>query len=101
VALWGFGYKLSLYHRHASPSARVLVAKLWIEPRKATVVAASRVKAKSHHIPDSQALSTAFQKLSTLKRAIACILPLSTGGVAHFDFRIPFRSPPLHRFSLK
>lgn len=100
VALWGFGYKLSLYHRQASPSERLLVAKLWIEPRKASLAAAPSAKAKSHHIPDLQALSTAFQKVPNLRRVIALILPLSARGVAHFDFLIPFRSPPSHLFKL-
>jgi hypothetical protein len=97
VVLWGAGYKLSLYHRHATRSP-VPVAKLWIESRNASVTAASRFKAKSHLVPDSQAFSVPTQRLPHLSRAVACILPVCTRGVAHFDFLIPFRSPPPPHF---
>ena len=97
VALWGFGYKLSLYRRHTTPSSQIPVAKLWIESRNASVVATSRLKAKSHHIPVSQAFPKQIQWLPRLGRAVACILPSCRYGVTYFDFLIPFRSPPPHR----
>jgi hypothetical protein len=100
VALWGFGYKLSLYHRHATPLSRVTVAKLWIEPRDTSVAAASSLKSKSHLIPVSQALPVPIQRIPHLSRTITCILPLCTRGVVSFDFLIPFRSPPPYRFRL-
>jgi hypothetical protein len=99
VVLWGVGYKLSLYHRHAAPSSSVPVAKLWIGSRNASVTAASRFKAKSHLVPGSQAFSVPIQRLPHLSRAVACNLPVCTRGVAHFDFLIPFRSPPPPHFS--
>ncbi len=100
VALWGFGYKLSLYHLHAHPSSRVPVAKLWIEPRNASESAASSLNAKSHLVPASQAFLVPVQRLPRLIRTITCILPECRCDVAYFDLLIPFRSPPTQRFSL-
>jgi len=99
VALWGYGYKLSLYHRHVAPSQRVLVAKLWIEPREASVAAASGFEAKSHLLPSAQALSVASQKPASYFSAFICIHSSTTRGLAYFDFLIPFRSPPPNSFS--
>ena len=99
VALWGYGYKLSLYHRHTAPSQRVLVAKLWIEPRGASVAAASGFEAKSHLIPDAQALSVASQELVSCISVFVFIPSSTSRGIAYFDFLIPFRSPPPHSFS--
>ena len=98
VALWGFGYKLSLYHPRGDHSARVSVAKMWIEPRNATAVPASKLKSKSHLFPGSQALSLPVQKGPNLKRAIAYILPPATRYITYLNFLIPSRSPPSLRF---
>jgi hypothetical protein len=100
VVLWGGGYKLSLYHRHAAPSSRIPVAKLWIESRNASVTAASRLKTKSHLIPASQVFPAPIQRFPRPGRAVASILPVCRCGVAYFDFLIPFRSPPPHHFCL-
>jgi hypothetical protein len=100
VFLWGFGYKLSLYHIHANPTSRVTVAKLWVKPGTASMVAAARFKAKSHLDPGSQALSIFIQRLPRFRNALACIPYACSRVAAHFDFLIPFRSPPPHRFAL-
>ncbi len=100
VALWGFGYKLSLYHLHDHPSARVSVAKMWIEPRNATAVPASKLKSRSHLFPPSQALSLPVQRGPNLKRAVACILRPSTRYIVYLNHLIPSRSPPSLRFCL-
>ena len=100
VALWGYGYKLSLYHRHDQHSSRVLVAKMWIEPRHASPVAASKLKARSHVFPGSQALSQPVPDIPNLKRAIASTLPPVTRDVAYLDHLVPSRSPPSLRFCL-
>lgn len=100
VALWGFDYKLSLYHCHTASSSRVPVAKLWIEPRNASVAADSSLNAKSHFVPASHAFPVPVQRLSPLSRTLAHIPPLCRRDVAYFDFLIPFRSPPTQRFSL-
>jgi hypothetical protein len=100
VVLWGTGYKLSLYHHDAAPSSKVPVAKFWIESRTAPMAAVSRLKAKSHLVPGSQAFSAPIQRLPLLSRAAACIFPVCARGVVYFNFLIPFRSPPSHRFCL-
>jgi len=99
VVLWGYGYKLSLYHRNTSHSGRIPVAKLWIEPRGASVATASSIKAISHLAPGPQAFSARIQRLPSPSRAVACIPPLNECCVAFFSFLIPSRAPPL-RFLL-
>jgi hypothetical protein len=99
VTLWGFAYKLSLYHRHAAPLANASVAKLWIDPNGASVAAPSRLKAKSHLLSGSQAFpcpEPRFHRLSST----ASILPLCERRVAFFHLLIPSRGPPPLRFRL-
>jgi hypothetical protein len=100
IALWGYGYRISLYHREAASSARIPVAKLWIEPRSASVEAASRLKAISHLAPGSQAFSESIPPLPSLSRAVACTSRLNECRVAFFDLLIPSRAPPPLRFLL-
>jgi hypothetical protein len=100
VALWGFSYKLSLYHRNTAPSARVSVARFWIEPRSVSATAASKLKGKSHLFPGSQALFVAVRKCPSLNRAVANILLPTTRGFEYLHSPIPSRSPPPHRFCL-
>ena len=100
VVLWGFGYKLSLYHRHASPSPPIPVAKLWIESRNASASAVSRLKDKSHLVPGAQAFSGSHERLPRLDLAFAFLLPACARRLACFYSLIPFRSPPPHRFCL-
>jgi hypothetical protein len=99
VFLWEYGYKLSLYHRHAVPSS-VPIAKLWIEPRSASVAAASRLKVNSHFVFRAQAVSVTIQRLPRMCHAVACILPLCERQAVFFDLLIPSRAPPSLRFRL-
>jgi len=100
IVLWGYGYRISLYHREAAPSARISIAKLWIEPRSASVEAASRLEAISHLTPGSQAFSARIQPPPSLSRAVACIPPSCECRVTFFDLLIPSRAPPPLRFLL-
>jgi hypothetical protein len=100
VALWGYGYKLSLYHWHEAASQRVPVAKLWSEPRNGSLTAAVALKAKSNLAVGSQALSVDLPELTSHLSALICILPSANRGIAYFDFLIPSRSPPPQSFSL-
>jgi hypothetical protein len=100
VALWGFSYKLSLYHRHQTPSSQIPVAKLWIESRNASVLAASRPDVKSHLIHFSQAFPEPVQRFPRLGHAVACPLPECRRGDLVFNSQIPSRSPPPYRFRL-
>jgi hypothetical protein len=96
VSLWGYGYKLSLYDRHAGPSS-VPIAKLWIEPRTASV-AASRLKAHSSFASGAQAVSVTIQRLPRMCRAVACILSLCERHAVLFNLLVPSRAPPPLRF---
>lgn len=98
VALWGYGYKLSLYHRDDQHAARGLVAKLWIEPRHTSALPASKLKAKSHVIPGSHALLFPIQVVPNLRRAVNSILPPPARDIAYSNLLIPSRSPPSLRF---
>jgi len=99
VVLWGTGYRLSLYHHHATSSV-IPVAKLWIESRNASMATASRLKTKSHLIPCSQVFSAPIQRLPLYSRTLVCILCVCPRDVAYFSFLVPFRSPPVPRFFL-
>jgi hypothetical protein len=98
VGLWGFGYKLSLYHHHEAPSSQIPVAKLWIDSRSASALMSSGHKAQSHLISVSQALSGPIQRFPHLTRAAVGMLPACSPIMAYFDSRIPFRSPPPPHF---
>jgi len=100
VALWGYGYKLSLYHRHAAPSS-VPIAKLWIEPRSASMEAASRLKTNSHFATGAQAVSVTIQRLPRICRAVACNLLLCERHAVFFNLLVPSRAPPSLRFRLE
>jgi hypothetical protein len=99
VVLWGYGYRISLYHRHAAPLANASVAKLWIDPNGASVAVPSRLKAKAHLLPGSQAFAGPVQRFHRLSSAAACTVPLCERRVAFF-LLIPSRAPPPLRFSL-
>jgi len=100
VVLWGYGYKLSLYHRHAAPSS-VPIAKLWIEPRSASMEAASRLKTNSHFATGAQAVSVTIQRLPRICRAVACNLLLCERHAVFFNLLVPSRAPPSLRFRLE
>ena len=100
VFLWGYGYKLSLYHCHSGSSSHTPVAKLWIEPRSAPIAAASSLKAKSHFVAGSQAAVATIQRLPRMCRAVAFILPLCERHTVLFDLLVPSRAPPSLRFRL-
>ncbi len=100
VFLWGYGYKLSLYHRHSEPSTQVSVAKLWIEYRSTAAVAASRLRARPHSIAGSLEFAVPVQYHLWLSRILFCIFLASIGFFASFDLLIPSRAPPPHRFWL-
>jgi hypothetical protein len=100
VFLWGYGYKLSLYNRHPESSSRASVAKLWIEPRSASVAAASSLKGNSHPVAGSQAAVATVQMLPALCRTVAWILPFCQRHSVLFDLLVPSRAPPPLRLRL-
>jgi hypothetical protein len=100
VFLWGYGYKLSLYHCHARSSSHATVAKLWIEPRTASVAAASRLKTILHFVSRAQAVFVTIQRLPSMCRNVARILRRCERHAVFFDLLVPSRAPPPLRFRL-
>jgi hypothetical protein len=100
VFLWGYGYKLSLYQCHSGSSSQTTVAKLWIEPRTASVAAASRVKTILHFGSGAQAVFVTIQRLPIICRTVASILPWCERHAVFFDLLVPSRAPPPLRFRL-
>jgi hypothetical protein len=94
VALWGTGYKLSLYRGHAAGSSPFPVARMWTDQRNASIVAACALKAKSHPLPGSEVFSDTLQSAVRLRHAVACSLPVCMRYFSYFNALIPFRSPP-------
>ncbi len=97
VFLWGFGYKLSLYHKAPSHGT---VVKMWVEQRNTSTVLDSSFNAKFNPVPTSHALPAAVQVHLPDRSSIACIAHIVRRNANYFDFLIPFRSPPAHRFLL-
>ncbi len=93
VLLWGYGYKLSLYHQHERHS-QVPVAKLWIEHRSSAFSSASKLRIRAN----SLTVSLPFAHLAPhnlceleqpLDRPSFKVARLATAGSL-----IPLRSPP-------
>jgi len=82
VALWGYGYKLSLYDRHPGKSTDNLVAKLWIKERCGV---ASMVRAAA---PTNRSQDSSAQPAPRLPIAVETLAAASPG----FERR-PIRSP--------
>ncbi len=98
VALWGFGYKISLYYHHPTAAQRATIAKLWVEPPNASLIAVQRLKNQLHLVASPQALCNTFSWLPRLGRAPVCIFPVYRGSVLSFDLPSPLRSPPPEDF---
>jgi hypothetical protein len=97
ICLWGGAYKLSLYHFHGIPAARIPAAKLWVESRHASVVAPPILKSKPLLDPGSLAFLVPLQRLPQPDSAVASPTLACTPADAQFHSLIPARSPPSHR----
>jgi hypothetical protein len=93
VALWGYGYKLSLYHRHPDRTAVNAVAKLWIKDRS-QAAANSHSRVQSDRNQESSALP-GMRVSNAPRMLIACndsrTLPPSQSQIA---FDLYSRPPP-------
>jgi hypothetical protein len=94
--LWGYGYKLSLYHSHPAPALRTIVAKLWIEPQNASVVVVQKLKDQSNLVASPHNLCTSIQ-YPCLDRASGFLFLAKGRSLQSFSFPISLRSPP-HTF---
>jgi hypothetical protein len=93
VALWGYGYKLSLYHQRDHTSA-IPVAKLWIEHRDATALAAFSLPGNTHSIPVSLSLWAAAPGTLRADDKSDVLQSIEARGTATQGALIPSRSPP-------
>jgi hypothetical protein len=93
VALWGYGYKLSLYHRHPGNASVNQVAKLWIKER-GSVASSLRAVASTDRNQESTA-QPAPQRPGALNVLLAAITgferPSSQSPV---EFDLLSRPPP-------
>jgi hypothetical protein len=100
VFLWGFGYKLSLYQTRLLTASRESVAKLWIEPRGVSVIAAVSHSAQPHRIPASQLLAAPIFSNSCGERAATRAISAQAFCPPTQPALIPLRSPPSSSFRL-
>ena len=94
IALWGFSYKISLYHRHRLSPMRSVVAKLWFEPVSDTLATAQRLRSRSHYKSGSHALRGFSQRLPFPASARTAPQPMLKGAVRGLDFPLSTRAPP-------
>jgi hypothetical protein len=93
VALWGFGYKISLY-RHYDRASQMPVAKLWIQHRDATAAISELGADIDDIVPIALPLSVAAPQAAREERGVSGLESLEAKGAATPSSLIPFRSPP-------
>jgi hypothetical protein len=100
VALWGAGYKLSLY-QHLNDRAKCLpVAKLWIEHRDTVGITVSKLRAAAPILPSLALLPVAKEETRYATRADVFLPALEVRGASTSGSLVPLRAPPFSRFLL-
>jgi len=100
VFLWGYNYKLSLYHLHPDAATRTQVAKLWVEQRNVAATAVPRQGVRAHKVSASQALLACELQHDLLRSAgVRGIVATHRRRDVTFGSLIPLRSPPFKSFS--
>jgi hypothetical protein len=94
IVLWGTSYKLSLYCPHPAHSSRTQVAKLWIEPRSASIASIRGFKGRSSRVTGSQAFTASNQPRLNLDHAAVFADGPCDRGILTSACLIPSRSPP-------
>jgi hypothetical protein len=91
VFLWGYGYKLSLYHAHRNPVSRASVAKLWVESKSGRNL---QILARAYAlaVPDAPRATGHQLPLREVGRTFLPATPRSLGAV--LDSLLPSRAPP-------
>lgn len=98
VVLWGFGYKLSLYHRHPTPIQHVDVAKFWLEQSNCSIDTAQNLRRQFFIVAGPQALGSTFSWLPRLNRAALCTATAQRAALLTRRLSISPRSPPPQNF---
>lgn len=100
VAFCGLGHRVAFYLNLGSPISRLSVTRIWLEPRNNAVAAIHRITLKGRNLSDSHPLPEWAQPRRSIDIRPAPALAAEECRPASFNFLIPFRSPPPHRFSL-
>ena len=99
VFLWGYNYRLSLYHQRDLAS-RTMAAKLWVDQRHTTGLASLRIRVEADFHGASDALDASPRDLLDLTVASALdAVPARTRRLCFSESLLPLRSPPLSSFS--
>ncbi|HUA92477.1 MAG TPA: hypothetical protein VL991_07905 [Terracidiphilus sp.] len=99
ITLWGYGYRLSTYNLHPSSTASAAGAKMCVEPRNSSLVAAARPTATLCFLTALPTLPVARREFPRVDLGLAYLPPQPAPRPVGFGSRLPLRSPP-HRFSL-
>jgi hypothetical protein len=100
VFLWGYNYKLSLYHLHSETTSQGQVAKLWVEQRNAARAAAPGAGIKAHRVSASPLLLPCELRYDLWRGSDArIILATHRRCDVRFGSLLPLRSPPSSSFS--
>jgi hypothetical protein len=94
VALWGYGYKLSLYKQSTEGTKCLSVAKLYVEHRDPVGVTVSKLRTP---LPTSPLFLALAEPSPEIQRPMAeedVQQPLEAHGAATSGALIPFRAPP-------
>jgi hypothetical protein len=94
VALWGYGYKLSLYIYGSDHASHMPVAKLWIEHRNGAVAAVSKLRAKAQTTPVFLALPIPPPQWLRVECQVGSLQRAEAHRAATSGSPIPLRSPP-------
>lgn len=98
VFLWGFSYKISLYHSHPTPASRNSVAKLWLTQRPHLVIRAGTLGTRKG--PHSHSHAFVLPARSAFQRQFLEVVdnsPYSNWSLS-LDYPVSSRSPPPHAF---
>lgn len=100
IFLWGYSYKLSLYRTHRDTASRSLAARLWVDQRHATGLAALRVRVEADPNGQSDALDAKTLHLFDLTCACTQVAaPARNRRLCFSKSLLPLRSPPSSPFS--
>jgi hypothetical protein len=96
VALWGFAYKLSLYHPDQTSQARMSVAKMWLGPEGTSLISKGRPESRLHHRSSRDTVpARQVEAPPEIRNKILAVSYATVPGRKCFSVCTP-RSPPAH-----
>ncbi|HEX4283764.1 MAG TPA: hypothetical protein VHZ28_01645 [Terracidiphilus sp.] len=98
IAVWGYNYRLSLYHPHHGDTAtRALAAKVWLDHRNVAAAAAPVAKYRIH--PTTLRVDLKPRVFAPSFKWVLIALPTDGNRAFHSASLLPLRSPPSRSFS--